>query len=109
MIPIVMGAHPENYASAGPPNSYIHVDEFKNTKELSIFMERVANNEELYGKYFQWKSLYKRDLSPRGDFFCRACGLLYYADFVPSPKWESSTISFIDVNKCLRSGKWYWN
>ena len=39
IVPIVMGARPEDYARLAPPHSYIHVDDFESPKELAANAE----------------------------------------------------------------------
>ncbi|KFM64182.1 Glycoprotein 3-alpha-L-fucosyltransferase A, partial [Stegodyphus mimosarum] len=79
VIPIVMGARPEDYARASPPNSYIHVEEFAGPAELARYLHLLDSNDTLYNSYFQWKN--------RGEFintrfWCRLCALLH-APVVP--------------------------
>ncbi|XP_043474596.1 glycoprotein 3-alpha-L-fucosyltransferase A [Leptopilina heterotoma] len=74
VLPIVMGAHPRDYAKSAPYRSYIHVDEFKSPKELAEYLHRLDNDDELYNSYFKWKGT--------GEFintyfWCRVCAMLH--------------------------------
>ena len=74
MIPIVMGAHPNDYLQASPYMSYIHVDDFKSPKHLAQYLYNLSANPEHYNRYFEWKS--------SGEFintyfWCRVCALLH--------------------------------
>ncbi|XP_031834464.1 glycoprotein 3-alpha-L-fucosyltransferase A isoform X1 [Nomia melanderi] len=92
VLPIVMGAHPADYARSAPYRSYIHVDEFESPKELADYLHRLDRDDELYNSYFRWKGT--------GEFintyfWCRVCAMLH--DDRP-PK------SYKDVNQWWRGG-----
>ncbi|BFZ15757.1 hypothetical protein BsWGS_18796 [Bradybaena similaris] len=77
VIPIVMGAAPEDYERAAPPHSYIHVDEFASPKELAEYLLKLDKDDSLYNEYFKWKGT--------GDiintfFWCRVCALAHDED-----------------------------
>ena len=55
MIPIAMGARPEDYERASPEHSYIHVDDFAGPKELAEHLHKLDQDDHLYNEYFQWK------------------------------------------------------
>lgn len=83
VIPIVMGAAPEDYQRAAPPHSFIHVDDFESPKELAEYLLKLDKDDTLYNSYFAWKGT--------GDiintfFWCRMCAL---ANDVPNrgPSW----------------------
>ncbi|CAG9858493.1 unnamed protein product [Phyllotreta striolata] len=74
VIPIVMGARPEDYQKSAPEGSYIHVDEFDNPKELAAYLHRLDNDNALYNSYFKWKGT--------GEFintyfWCRLCAMMH--------------------------------
>ncbi|XP_043230579.1 glycoprotein 3-alpha-L-fucosyltransferase A-like [Amphibalanus amphitrite] len=74
VLPIVMGAHPDDYKRAAPEHSYIHVDDFKSPQELADFLHALDRDDHLYNSYFQWKGT--------GEFintyfFCRLCAMLH--------------------------------
>ncbi|XP_066999052.2 glycoprotein 3-alpha-L-fucosyltransferase A [Anabrus simplex] len=74
VLPIVMGARPEDYARSAPYRSYIHVDEFDSPKELAAYLHRLDSDDDLYNTYFRWKGT--------GEFintyfFCRVCAMLH--------------------------------
>lgn len=53
ILPIVMGARPEDYERSAPYKSYIHVDEFESPRELAEYLHRLDKNDELYNSYFK--------------------------------------------------------
>lgn len=74
VLPIVMGAHPTDYARSAPYRSYIHVDEFESPKELAEYLHRLDRDDDLYNSYFRWKGT--------GEFintyfWCRVCAMLH--------------------------------
>ncbi|XP_055947249.1 glycoprotein 3-alpha-L-fucosyltransferase A-like [Argiope bruennichi] len=90
IVPIVMGARPEDYARAAPPHSYIHVDDFASPKELAEYLSILDKNDTLYNEYFRWKGT--------GEFintyfWCRMCAMLhappYHKSYPDMHKWWS--------------------
>jgi hypothetical protein len=55
LVPIVMGARPEDYARSAPYHSYIHVDDFESPKELASYLHKLDQDDNLYNEYFRWK------------------------------------------------------
>ena len=55
VVPIVMGARPEDYAISAPYKSYIHVDDFEGPKELAEYLHKLDQDDQLYNEYFKWK------------------------------------------------------
>ncbi|KAK2141086.1 hypothetical protein LSH36_1166g00062 [Paralvinella palmiformis] len=53
LIPVVLGGG--DYKTAGPPHSYIDVRDYESPKELAKYLRYLANNEQKYNEYFQWK------------------------------------------------------
>ncbi|KAF2900249.1 hypothetical protein ILUMI_05933 [Ignelater luminosus] len=74
VIPIVMGARPEDYTRSAPLGSFIHVDNFDRPQELAEYLHILDKDDELYNTYFRWKGT--------GEFintyfWCRLCGMLH--------------------------------
>ncbi|XP_041460813.1 4-galactosyl-N-acetylglucosaminide 3-alpha-L-fucosyltransferase FUT6-like [Lytechinus variegatus] len=55
VVPVVFGAPREDYERILPPNSFIHVEDFKSVKELAAYLLNVSKNDTLYNTYFEWK------------------------------------------------------
>ncbi len=112
MIPVVMGGTPENYATAAPPFSFIHVDDFSSPKELANYLQLLDKNESLFRKYGEWKDVmdwnWKITAESNEDFLCRACSLLYYGDFKPPPPYSNCSVGWKDLNQCLPNDEWNW-
>ncbi|KAI9586280.1 hypothetical protein GQX74_002127 [Glossina fuscipes] len=84
ILPIVMGASPEDYAVIAPFNSYIHVDQFASPEELANYLHILDKNDSLYNTYFDWQGT--------GEFintyfWCRVCALLHDEDSLRNPRW----------------------
>ena len=88
MVPVVMGAPRKDYERLIPPNSFIHVDDFKNPEHLAEYLKLVGNNEKLYSKYLEWKKHYV--MLSSNDWHCRLCALLHAG---APPMW------YDDINK----------
>ncbi|KAK7491430.1 hypothetical protein BaRGS_00017259 [Batillaria attramentaria] len=74
VIPIVMGAAPEDYKRAAPPHSFIHVDEFETPKDLAAYLLKLDQDDSLYNEYFAWKGLWD---NINTFFWCRVCALAH--------------------------------
>ena len=55
IVPIVMGARPEDYERSAPYYSFIHVDDFEDAKDLAKYLHKLDEDDELYNEYFKWK------------------------------------------------------
>lgn len=77
MLPIVMGAHPDDYKRVAPIKSYIHVDDFSSPKELAAFLHKLDKDDDAYNEYFKWKGTGE---FINTHFFCRLCAMAHYVD-----------------------------
>ena len=80
IVPIVMGARPEDYQRGSPPGSYIHVDDFEAPEQLATFLHMLDNNDTLYNSYFRWKGTGE---FINTKFWCRLCAMVHYAQQYP--------------------------
>ncbi|CAB0009609.1 unnamed protein product [Nesidiocoris tenuis] len=100
VLPIVMGARPEDYLLAAPEHSYIHVDDFDSPRSLAEFLLLLDKDDESYNSYFRWKGTGE---FINTHFFCRLCAMLH--DDFPAK-------SYRDINEWWRgpgtctSGSW---
>ncbi|KAK7443010.1 hypothetical protein BaRGS_00040484, partial [Batillaria attramentaria] len=78
VVPIVMGAAPEDYKRAAPPHSFIHVDYFQSPKHLAAYLHKLDHNDSLYNEYFAWKGLWD---NINTYFWCRVCALAHDTKF----------------------------
>lgn len=105
-MPVVLGAHPADYKAVAPFKSYISVEDFQFPRHLAEYLKFLDGNDTLYNEYFRWKSTgYFYDAW--ADFFCRACGMLHYADYVAPPQWEEETL-WRSISYCLPNRQWHW-
>ena len=75
IIPVVMGAMPQDYKRVAPYKSYIHVDDFEGgPKQLADHLKELESNDDLYNEYFKWKGTGEMINT---KFFCRVCSLLH--------------------------------
>ncbi|WAR02337.1 FUCTA-like protein [Mya arenaria] len=74
VIPIVMGAAPEDYRRAAPHYSFIHVDEYPNPRALADYLHQLDANDNAYNEYFRWKGTGE---FVNTYFWCRLCAMLH--------------------------------
>ena len=75
ILPIVMGASVEDYKAVAPPNSFLHVDQFKNPAHLAKYMKMLNKDDKMYNKFFDWQS---KGEWVNTKFFCRVCSMLHF-------------------------------
>ncbi|KAL4220606.1 Alpha-(1 3)-fucosyltransferase 7 [Mactra antiquata] len=92
VLPVVMGAHPDDYKRVAPPGSFIHVEEFSGPEELAKHLKMLGNNAEEYNNYFRWK---EAGTFIDTKFWCRICSMLWDPD--------RPTLSVPDLEKWWRS------
>lgn len=104
ILPIVMGARPEDYEKSAPYKSYIHVDEFASAKELADYLHLLDSNDELYNSYFKWKGT--------GEFintyfWCRVCAMLHDQDTLSRQvKWYEDVNEWWNGMGVCTDGSW---
>lgn len=74
VIPIVMGAPPEDYERVAPYHSYIHVEDFHSPMRLADYLHKLDKDDSLYNEYFQWKGT-GRFINT--FYWCRLCAMLH--------------------------------
>ena len=59
-VPILLGGKSRlDYETLLPPNSFIHIDDFKTVKELAEFVQFLGNNDEYYKRFHLWRNHYQ--------------------------------------------------
>lgn len=78
-----MGARPDDYVTAAPPGSYIHVDDFESPRHLGEYLNLLDSNDSLYNEFFRYKLRYRLiKLSQlTGAYWCHLCTLLQLNDY----------------------------
>ena len=84
VIPIVMGARPEDYAALAPTGSYIDVRSFSGPQELAEYLKLLASDRKLYNKYFEWKKTWSLIDT---KYWCRLCMMLHLRDEIGYLTW----------------------
>ena len=102
VLPVVMGAHPQDYRRVAPPESYIHVEWFNKPSELAKFLKELDNDDKRYNDYFRWKST---GSFINTKFWCRMCSLLW------GPNRPRLSVSNLDdwwrgTNMCIGKERW---
>ena len=103
IVPVVMGAHPDDYLAVAPPESYIHVDHFESPKELANYLHKLDQNPDLYNSYFRWKGTGE---FVNTKFWCRLCNMVHAADSVPSMSYKDINKWWRGENICVKAEKY---
>lgn len=93
VLPVVMGAHPDDYKRVAPPGSFIHVEDFSGPEELAKHLHKLAAEDKEYNKYFRWK---ETGTFIDTKFWCRICSMLWDK--------EKPKLSVSDLDKWWRGG-----
>ncbi|XP_066269683.1 alpha-(1,3)-fucosyltransferase 7-like [Branchiostoma lanceolatum] len=72
-VPIVLGAPRKDYERFAPPNSFIHVDDFKSPRALASYLNYLDQNEDKYMEYFAWKTNPPKNLPDFKSHWCEVC------------------------------------
>ena len=77
IVPVVLGLG--NYQKILPPKSYLDIMDFKSPRHLANYMLELANDEEKYSKYLEWKYNYRvmMNLELFNKTFCELCKALH--------------------------------
>ena len=57
-VPLVYGAPIDNYYSQLPPNSFLHVDNFTDTRKFVEYILKISKDNKTYLKYHEWRKNY---------------------------------------------------
>ncbi|XP_046403964.1 glycoprotein 3-alpha-L-fucosyltransferase A isoform X2 [Ischnura elegans] len=74
ILPIAMGARPEDYARSAPRNSFLHVEDFNGPADLAAHLKRLDADDAAYNAHFRWKGTGE---FVNTHFLCRLCALLH--------------------------------
>jgi len=79
MVPVVLGGlNRTDYERVADGSSFIHVDDFNSTEALAKHLKELNNNDEAYGKYFEWHSTHEVSMtSARDEAWCDLCTNLH--------------------------------
>lgn len=105
VLPIVMGARPEDYNKYAPKHSYIHVEEFNSPRELAEYLHDLDRDDELYNLYFQWRGTGTVKHGPK-NHFCELCAMLHDNVTMSTPKWYSDINAWWHAPGVCTTGLW---
>lgn len=103
VIPIVMGAAPEDYKRAAPPHSFIHVDEFESPQALAEYLHKLDTNDDLFNEYFQWKGT---GSFVNTFFWCRLCAMVHEAQNHEPSQYKDLERWWRGPGVCIGQEKW---
>lgn len=102
VLPIVMGAAPQDYKRVAPLHSYIHVEEFSSPRELADFLHLLDRRDDLYNTYFSWKGT---GTFINTHFWCRVCALLHDEER-PVNEYKRLGDWWSGEGVCIGNGRW---
>lgn len=118
LVPIVMGAHPDDYAGQLPPHSYILVDDFPSPRHLAKYLRLLDSNDTLYNEYFRWKNDWQVIPHRFHFMWCRLCAMLHWAvETRPTPyvhwytnyaRWWNGACESRSIKDMQRNGGKSW-
>ncbi|KAI3371963.1 hypothetical protein L3Q82_006693 [Scortum barcoo] len=73
-VPVVLGPSRATYEALAPPNSFIHVADFKSTADMAAYLRRVAADRQVYEKYLQWHHTHRiKTYTDWRERLCQIC------------------------------------
>ena len=96
VVPVVMGAPKSDYLKMAPPNSFIHMSDFKNPKQLARHLRRTAAQPSTYNRHLAWRSdgsvQSEVMLQPtQSRLWCSLCHALHDSKRGHSVHWDLDT------------------
>ena len=100
MVPIAYGAPKEDYTKTAPPNSFIHLDDFRTMQEFVDYIKLLDKNETMYQSFFEWRRLgktrmgsgFRTALGPPN--LCNLVRKLVEVSLYPENSWRGRTPDF---------------
>lgn len=103
IVPVVLGAHKEDYVAASPPDSFIHIEDFKSTEDLAKFLLKLDEDDDLYNQYFRWKG---SGQFINTKFWCRLCAMLHGVGADGKVTWYSDVEQWWREDGVCTKGRW---
>ncbi|XP_035020986.1 alpha-(1,3)-fucosyltransferase 7 [Hippoglossus stenolepis] len=73
-IPVVLGPSRATYEALAPPQSFIHVADYKSTADLAAYLKHVAHDRQIYESYFQWHHTHRiKTYTDWRERLCQIC------------------------------------
>ncbi|XP_062830623.1 alpha-(1,3)-fucosyltransferase 4 [Anolis carolinensis] len=69
-VPIVLGPPRSNYELFAPSDSFIHVEDFSDPRQLAVYLKFLDKNKSRYRKYFAWRKHYDVQVTSFWDEHC---------------------------------------
>jgi hypothetical protein len=102
-LPVYLGA--PNVKEYTPPNSIISWHDFESTKELALYMNKVASNKSLYQLFHAWRtkplpeSFQQKFDFTKTDSICRMCRWAYAKRFGLGWNHDRQTVEDLTVSR----------
>ena len=105
-LPVYLGA--PNVKEHAPPHSIISWHDFNSTKELALYMNKVAANKSLYESYHEWRrkplpeTLKRKFEFTHTHSICRMCRWAYAKKYGLGWSHESQTVQDLVLSRRVR-------
>ncbi|XP_070193580.1 alpha-(1,3)-fucosyltransferase C-like [Littorina saxatilis] len=79
-VPVVLGgASSEDYRKIAPPNSFLHINDFRSLEHLAQHLRHLSQDEAAYNLHLQWTRHYEvhSELPARRKWWCDLCSSLH--------------------------------
>ncbi|KAF3696244.1 Alpha-(1,3)-fucosyltransferase 7 [Channa argus] len=83
-VPVVLGPIRATYEAIAPPDSFIHVADFKSIADLAAHLKHVAADRQAYEKYLQWHRTHR--IKTYRDWRERLCQICVQYPSLPARK-----------------------
>lgn len=77
VLPIAMGAPPEDYERIAPKRSFLHVENFESPKHLADYLHKLDQNDDEYNSYFKWVGTGEIREEYWKSYWCKMCMRLH--------------------------------
>ncbi len=111
IVPIVRGAHANDYSAKSMKHSFINADDFESPEKLANYLAYLNDNQTAYLEYFKWKielfdTMNKRNYSdvkynqfdPDSSPFCEICSKLHNETYLSQKNENIKVSKFFNPN-----------
>ncbi|XP_070690285.1 alpha-(1,3)-fucosyltransferase 7 [Pempheris klunzingeri] len=93
-VPVVLGPSRASYEALAPPDSFIHVADFRSTADLAAYLKHLATDRQAYEKYLQWHRTHR--VKTYTDWRERLCQICVKFPNLPANRVYQDLESWVD-------------
>eukprot|EP00914_Ancora_sagittata_P000822 GHVO01002208.1.p1 GENE.GHVO01002208.1~~GHVO01002208.1.p1 ORF type:complete len:299 (+),score=24.45 GHVO01002208.1:31-897(+) len=103
VVPVVLGAHKEDYLAAAPPKSFIHIEDFSSVSDLADHLKELDHNDDQYNEYLRWRG---SGSFINTKFWCRLCTLLHTVPNEGKVTWYENIDKWWKESRICTRDRW---